>query len=229
VPSSPAANSQIVVFVYGGAWRSGEKADYEFIGQALSSAGHTVVIPDYRRYPQVVYPSFVTDVAMAIASLNNQSRSSSGMPDIDFSNVVLMGHSSGAHSAALITTDTSYLVDSGVSVRGLIALAGPYDLPLENAEVQPVFKSADDPRRTNPTLLASAEHPATLLIHGADDERVDPTHSKKYHNVLQSLEVDSSLMIVEGSGHAAVVAAIATPLQNTNNVMPSILSFLDGI
>lgn len=229
VPETAAANTQVIVFVYGGAWRSGEKGDYEFVGQALSSAGHTVVIPDYRLFPQVVFPEFVTDVALAIKSLNSVEIVSAIPIEADFSSVVLMGHSSGAHTVALLTTDTQYLVDSGVALKGLIALSGPYDLPLENDEVAPVFSSAEDPRFTNPTILASATHSATLLIHGTDDERVEPWHSQQYYDVLQSMDVESSLLLIEGDGHAAVVAAIAKPLQATSSVMSSVLEFLGGL
>ena len=229
LPTQPADDSQVIVFVYGGAWRMGEKSDYEFIGQALSSAGHTVIVPDYRLYPEVVFPDFVTDIVLAIESVESASDSNDEVPTIDTSNVVLMGHSSGAHSVALIAADPRYLADTDTSVKALIGLAGPYDLPIELEEVAPVFASATDPDLTNPLKLAADTHPQTLLIHGTDDERVEPRHTRRYFDVLQSLDVDSRMLMVDGASHASVIAVVAEPLQSTSEVAPAILAFLDEI
>ena len=229
LPSQPADNSQVIVFVYGGAWRMGEKSDYKFIGQALSSAGHTVVIPDYRLYPDVVFPDFVTDIVLAIEAFDSASDSNNKIPPIDTSSIVLMGHSSGAHSVALISADPSYLADTGTSVKALIGLAGPYDLPLELEEVASVFALATDPDVTNPLRLATDKHPQTLLIHGTDDERVEPRHTRRYFDVLQSLDVESSMLMVDGASHASVVAVIAQPLQSTSEVAPAIFTFLEAL
>ena len=229
LPSQPADNSQVIVFVYGGAWRMGEKADYEFIGQALSSAGHTVIIPDYRLYPDVVFPDFVTDIVLAVESLESPQNYNDENPSIDTSSIVLMGHSSGAHSVALISADPAYLADTDITVKALIGLAGPYDLPLELEEVAPVFASATDPDLTNPLKLAANNHPQTLLIHGTDDERVEPRHTRRYFEVLQSLDVKSSMLMVEGASHASIVAVIAEPLQSTSEVAPAIFAFLEEL
>ena len=229
LPSDPVDNSQVIVFVYGGAWRMGKRSDYKFVGQALSSAGHTVIIPDYRLYPEVVFPDFVTDIVLAIKSVKSLDDSDSEIPYIEMASIVLMGHSSGAHSVALISADQRYLADTGTRVRALIGLAGPYDLPLENEEVAPVFASATNPDDTNPLKLATKDHPETLLIHGTDDERVEPGHSQRYLDVLQSLGVDSRLLMIEGGSHASVVAVIASPLQSTSEVAPAVFEFLEGL
>src|SRR5882724_6153301 len=52
-------NAPTIVFFYGGRWTNGTKDEYEFVGQTLASRGFVVVIPDYRKYPQVRFPAFV--------------------------------------------------------------------------------------------------------------------------------------------------------------------------
>jgi len=47
-----------VVYFYGGSWREGSKIDYRFVAQALTSRGFIVVLPDYRLYPQMIFPAF---------------------------------------------------------------------------------------------------------------------------------------------------------------------------
>ena len=56
-----AAHAPVVVFFYGGSWRSGERADYRFAGDALASRGIVAVIADYRLYPCLLYTSDAAD------------------------------------------------------------------------------------------------------------------------------------------------------------------------
>jgi acetyl esterase/lipase len=56
----------VVVFIYGGSWDSGAKKDYAFVGEALAKHGYVAVVPDYRLYPQVRWPGFLQDNALAV-------------------------------------------------------------------------------------------------------------------------------------------------------------------
>lgn len=57
----------VVVFFYGGGWRTGARDEYRFVAQTLTRYGATVVIPDYRIYPGAVFPAFMHDAAAAVA------------------------------------------------------------------------------------------------------------------------------------------------------------------
>ena len=56
----------VVVFFYGGAWSSGRREYYAFVGRALAAQGFVVVIPDYRLVPEVRFPTFLEDGAAAV-------------------------------------------------------------------------------------------------------------------------------------------------------------------
>ena len=105
VPEQKSAHAKTVVFVYGGAWRSGNKREYEFVAKSLLSMGHTVLVPDYRLFPGHRYPDFIDDVADAIVYCEQNLPTCK--PDEE--PLVLMGHSAGAHSAALLATDPERL------------------------------------------------------------------------------------------------------------------------
>ncbi len=87
-----------IIFVYGGAWREGSKEDYEFVAHALTGLGHTVIVPDYRLYPDAQFPEFVNDVADAISFVEQHADSLMGR---SLNKAILMGHSSGAHTACI--------------------------------------------------------------------------------------------------------------------------------
>ena len=104
----------IIMFVYGGSWRSGrlfsgKKEYYRFVGKLFSSEGFTTIIPDYRVYPEVRFPSFVEDVAKAVKwihtnmNLNNDNR-----------RLILVGHSAGAHIVSLLALDPNYFNEIGI-------------------------------------------------------------------------------------------------------------------
>ena len=235
-----------VVFVYGGAWRSGSKDGYEFVASSLTKAGHRVLIPDYRLYPQVRFPDFIDDVAQAIATLeqsafSQQDQSSDSASDkpsdkAPIEKLVLMGHSSGAHQAALLLTDPTYLDTAGVKsqVSGFIGLSGPYDLPLELEEVSVVFPDIKDPVTVNPVLQARAMDADALsgidvlLLHGEKDERVLPFHTQRFAEALEGTGATVTLHTLKG-GHAAAVLGISGPLEFLNGSLEHVLEFLKGM
>ncbi|HET6971494.1 MAG TPA: alpha/beta hydrolase, partial [Phenylobacterium sp.] len=57
-PRGGRAPAPVAVFFYGGAWDSGRRQDYNWVGRALASRGFLTVVPDYRLYPEVRYPTF---------------------------------------------------------------------------------------------------------------------------------------------------------------------------
>ena len=52
-----ATEAPLVVFFYGGGWEDGNKADYRFAAMALAKRGIVTVVPDYRLYPDVRFPT----------------------------------------------------------------------------------------------------------------------------------------------------------------------------
>lgn len=117
-----------VVFFYGGSWKNGQRWRYRFVGEALAAHGVVAIIPDSRTYPDVRFPAFVDDAARAVAWAHAHAAENGGNPD----HLFIMGHSAGAHIAAMLATDAHYLDAVGLKPRdlsGFIGLAGPFDFP----------------------------------------------------------------------------------------------------
>jgi pimeloyl-ACP methyl ester carboxylesterase len=102
MPERIVTGSPVIVFFYGGSWKRGEKGKYGFVGHSLGSKGYVTVIPDYRLYPEVTFPAFVEDGANVIAWVRQHVEQARN-------GVVVMGHSAGAHTAALLALDQRYL------------------------------------------------------------------------------------------------------------------------
>lgn len=215
-----------VVFVYGGAWRSGTKNDYKFIGHALTQLGHAVIIPDYQLYPVVSFPTFIEDVAKAVKQAELRSDNLFGR---NMDEIVLMGHSAGGHTASLLYTDNGYFNRSRVSadVVGMIGLAGPYDLTLEYPEVVGVFDGAG--KRSQPIDYIKPGLAPVLLLSGANDKRVLPYHSKTFSEELAINGIDVRTRYYPNTNHIMIVGSIAQPLRHINNSHKDIAAFLKMI
>ncbi len=166
----------LVVFIHGGGWSIGDKRSG--LGEKhthFTGIGYAFASLNYRLVPKVTPVEQAQDVAAALALLRKQ-------PGIDPDRIVIMGHSAGAHLAALVGTDPRYFAGAGVpmaSVRGVILLDGAgYDVAKQMAApanlVAAMYKAAftTDPKRQ--AELSPAHHAAApnadswLIINDAD-------------------------------------------------------------
>jgi len=142
-----ANRAPFILFVHGGGWAVGDKAQYAAVGGSLARAGFVVAIVNYRLSPPARHPAHAEDVARAVAWCYRQAR----YYGADAERFYVIGHSSGAHLAALVALDPSYLAAEGLRssvIRRLVGIAGVgYDLnesyatPLLTPFLEPVFGS----------------------------------------------------------------------------------------
>ena len=171
----------VVVFVHGGYWDSGDKSEYPFVADSLTAQGFMTVIMNYRLVPEVTFPSYAEDVALAVAWVFSNIANYGGDPN----EVFLMGHSAGAHIAALVAYDEHYLEALGASTKlaGFVGLAGPYDfLPLAPDDVR--SKAALGPEdawaQTQPINFVDGGEPPAFIAAGLKDTTVNPNNSLRF-------------------------------------------------
>ena len=168
------SGSPLVIFIYGGSWNSGSRREYRFAGEALAAQGFTVMVVDYRLYPDVRYPGFLEDCARAVGYGLEHARELGADPR----RVFLYGHSAGAYNVAMLALDPRWLGAVGHSpdeLAGWVGLAGPYNfLPIGDPAVQLVFDwpatspdtqpihHVDDLARTPPAFIGAALHDKTV-------------------------------------------------------------------
>ena len=217
----------VVVFFYGGNWNSGERNDYQFIGEALASRGMVAVVADYRLYPQVRYPSFIEDSARAVAWTLKEVQHYGG----DHKRVYLMGHSAGAYNAAMVALDSRWLSAHGftpAAVRAWIGLAGPYDfIPITNEDTRPVFLYPSTPPDSQPINHVSSKAPPTLLIASHKDELVDPVRNTGgLTKKLRAVGVAVTEIYFDNTSHATLIGAISWPLRGLAPVLDTVVRFV---
>ena len=220
-PDRPRADGRSVLFFYGGAWDSGSKSDYLFVGQALAARGITTIIADYRLYPDVTFPAFLDDGARATALAADR---------VGTDRLFLMGHSAGAYIAAMLAAHTPWLESAGVDrlkLPGAIGLSGPYDfLPLTSRRLQQIFGGANR-KETQPITFATAPLPPLLLIHGTADLTVKPANSERLAAAWRRAGGRADLTLYPEIDHVDVVAAFADFLHKRATTRADVLAWID--
>ena len=124
-------NHPVVVWIHGGAWRIGDKSRVQSKPGAFNDRGYVFVSVNYRLHPAVTNKEQAGDIARAIRWVYDHVKDHGGDPE----RIFLMGHSAGAHLAALVATDERYLGETGLKLSdlsGVILLDGAgYDIPLQ--------------------------------------------------------------------------------------------------
>lgn len=200
LPDHARGPTALVVFIHGGGWIGGTPAratGHAKITHALA-CGQAFAAIGYRPVPQVTIEDQAAEIAAAIAMLLDHAADY----HIDPRRVIVMGHSAGAHLAALIGTDRRWLGMARVeqsAIAGIIAIDGvAYDV------VQQM--------RAAPIATAVLYH----RVFGRDPARLralSPVCQASAPNVVNWL-----LLHRTGAGGAAQAAALAATLRRSGSI-----------
>ncbi len=218
-------NAPVIVFFYGGSWQFGSKDDYRFLGQALTSKGFITIIANYRLYPEVKFPSFIDDGAMAFRYAHEHIADHGGNPNRMF----VAGHSAGAYIAMMVGGDPRYLKRAGGNrawVKGIVGIAGPYDfLPFTDSDIIDIFSSAQGPA-TQPINHITQPMPPVLLATGDADDVVLPRNS---HNVTAKLRAQKSAVVEKiypDIGHIDIMLSLAQRFRGITPLLDDMAAFV---
>lgn len=229
-----AGQKPIVIFFYGGGWTSGDKSIYHSIGAALAKRGFEVVIPNYRLFPEVQFPDFVHDAVLAYEWVWHNLAQKGTRP------IFVMGHSAGAHIAALLAYDQRYLENgfakqfkslnkSDLAFRpsGFIGLAGPYAFdPTTWPSTKHIFSNVTSADHARPVHFVNENSPPTLLFHGQKDDVVKLWNQQELTDALKRKGVFVNATVVPEVGHIGLLLNLGLPLGQRDQLFDKITQFI---
>jgi acetyl esterase/lipase len=107
-----ASGAPVIFMVHGGGWRTGDKGARSVIDNKVArwvARGFIFVSAGYRMLPDTAPLDQARDVARAIATAQEKAASWGG----DATKFIVMGHSAGAHLAALLAASSTSARDAG--------------------------------------------------------------------------------------------------------------------
>lgn len=220
------ANKPVLVFFYGGGWAKGAREEYGFAGRAFAAEDYVVVVPDYRKVPDVRFPAFLEDGAAALAWVRQNIARYGGDPD----RIAVAGHSAGAYIAIMLALDPQWLRAAGArpdTIKAAVGLSGPYDFyPFDSPRSKAAFGQEKDPRITQPITYARADAPPMLLVTSSADTTVKPRNAEALSARLAELGATVEMRNYAGLTHEDVVMALSRPFRGKGPVLADSLAFL---
>jgi arylformamidase len=195
----------VLAFVHGGGWRHGDKAMVHALPEYAERHGLTFASIGYRLVPRVTPREQAEDVAAAVADL---MRRHSRRP------LYLMGHSAGAHLAALVGIDPVYLGAHGVrtsDLAGVIPLDGagydatqPRPRGVEGRILGDLYEEAfgDQAAELSPTLrVRQGQAYAPYLIFHIESRDNARQQSNELARVLRRAGGQAEVVVAPGDSH----------------------------
>ncbi len=208
----PASNDgpwAVTVYVHGGGWSKGDKADGAGAADipSLRDAGFLVAAVNYRLAPEHPFPAMIEDVKCAVRSLRAHAAEYNINPDT----IGVWGGSAGAHLVALLGTtdesagfDVGEYLDQSSRVQAVVDMFGPSDLTVQfeggYESARRVFDGFDA-ALASPVTYVSADDPPFLILHGEEDELVPLEQSQILLARLQAAGVPAELVVVTNAAH----------------------------
>jgi len=209
-PENAEGKTPLAVFIHGGGWSKGDKADgqgrFEF--PSLVEAGFTVISLNYRLAPEYKFPAMIEDVKCAIRSL----RAHADEYNIDPNRIGVWGNSAGGHLVNLIgLTDESagfeqgeYL-DQSSRVQLVVDMFGPVDLTTDFsstfARIRPDVFLDGDRAKASPINYITPDDPPFLILNGDRDPVMPLSQSRQFYKALIAAGVDAQLIVVANGNH----------------------------
>jgi len=178
-----------LLVIHGGGWDSGDSTQLAAWNRRWAARGWVVAAINYRLAPANRWPAQGEDAAAALAWLKAHATELG----LDANRLVVFGRSAGGQIASAATYGAH-----DPAIRGLITLYAPHDMQFawsvsREDDALNSFKllrqlfggPPDTPERralydaASGQLLARADSPPTLLIHGGRDNLVSPVQSER--------------------------------------------------
>lgn len=239
-----AVKAPVVLWIHGGGWQTGDKADVQAKPKFFTDRGFVVVSTDYRLLPDVEMEVIIRDVAKAAGWVHRHIADRGGDPG----RILVMGHSAGAQLAALLCTDERYLQAEGMpltAVKGCVPVDGDtFDLPaiIATAELRatlhgqplPAFghrqKFGNDPRKH--VEFSAVAHvtrgkgiPPFLILHVAGQP--DTTaQAQRLGAALRAADVPAQVFAAPETTHKRIDVELGQPGDPATGAL---VEFLDRV
>ncbi|MDP3082901.1 MAG: alpha/beta hydrolase [Rubrivivax sp.] len=206
-----APKAPVLVYVHGGYWRALDKSDHSFVAPSFTVDGALVVVPNYALCPAVSIEHITLQMVKALVWTYRNAKAYGGDP----SRIVVVGHSAGAHLAAMLLSCRWKQVADDLPaqlVSGALAISGVYDLePIrQTAFLQTDLKlTPTSVKRLSPAFFPRPRGKLHAVV-GADESE----EFQRQNDLIRDVWGPTSVPVCEtlpGHNHFTVLNSLADP------------------
>ncbi len=223
-------NFPVVLYLHEGGLTSGDKADspYATIAMNFAKKGIGFILINYRLGPTNKWPVMAEDAASAFSWIKKNVAILNANPRKLF----IVGHSSGALIASLLSTDEKYLVKSGCSlsdIAGCVAMGTmlnpSYDtdsIPTDTLNkiwekfriretYESLFETPDAYRDADPSRHITKNAPPFLIL-VAEEEQVNPPileQANRFATAMKNVGVQVQIEVLKNRKHSTAMKKMA--------------------
>lgn len=221
-PPNATENAPLHVFIHGGYWRSGEKANYRFVAETPLSCGAITAIVEYDLMPDQRLDVLVNQVRRALTWLHDNAASFGANPD----RITVSGHSAGAHLSSFLAAKGPQEVSPALpNVKGLFLLSGIYDL----ADIPDSFlkneaaMTHEEAATWSP--LSSTQHrgPRRIVAYGGGETAPFLQQAKALTERLEADGQPTQLLEVADRNHMSVVLDLADQKSSAGSALVELI------
>lgn len=219
LPKGRTQASGAILFIHGGAWKSGKRGDLKYYCVKFAERGYVTATASYRLTQGAPFPAAVEDVKCAVRWL----RANAGTHLVDPNRIAVSGNSAGGHLALMVGYSDDPSLEGaggnpGVSSRvcAVVDFYGPTDLTTEYARKQKVVtdflggkmfeETPEIFKQASPLAHLTKDDPPTLIFQGTIDILVPVAQSDALAERLKGLGIDYVYERYEGWPHTMDVA-----------------------
>ncbi|MEQ6119453.1 alpha/beta hydrolase [Reichenbachiella sp. MALMAid0571] len=209
----------VMIFIHGGAWKSGKRSDYLSYLIDYARKGYVTVTVSYRLAKVAKFPAAVQDVNCAVQWVRDHAHEY----NIDADKMVLIGGSAGGHLSMMagyaedepMFNEGCYAQNSA-KVKAVINLYGVADLTTPESKIrkEPLnfigAKYDEKPemyKMASPRFFITSDDPPTLTFHGTIDSIVPVSQSDSLDIWLKKAGVPHDYHRLKGWPHTMDLSA----------------------
>ena len=219
------ARSPLIVWVHGGAWRSGSKKDMP-LGK-LVAKGYAVASVDYRLSSQAKFPAQIHDLKAAVRFLRGHGADWK----LPVKKILIAGDSAGGHLAALVgvsnghaelegnlgsdraqSSDVQSIISfyGGANLTTILKQSTPHGLSVRVPALDLLLGGQPDDvpalaRLASPVFQVDKNDPPLLLLHGDQDPQMPVNQALELVGAYQKVKAPVQLEIVHGAAHGGAM------------------------
>jgi len=230
-PKGMTKPAPLLVFIHGGGWTGGDRADYLVYLTHFAKLGYVTATVSYRFVKEAPYPACVIDIMDAVHFIFQNGEKYNYDPD----RICMIGGSAGSHLAMLAAygwkkqataSDTIQPIVEKHKIKAVVEIYGPTDFTTEYARNHPTITNflahsyQEAPQlyvEASPINYVTKDSPTTLILHGTRDMLVPISQAELLKHKMDSLGVVNVYCPVPGWPHTMDI------VQRVNNYTKKVM------